>query len=96
MIDMVQLSHPEATIILFTPPPVDPCRMEDRKADITEQYANAVVDVGQNKAVHVFDIHKHVKDIALTHYGNLDHCLRALLYDGLHFNTEGYNVRKSF
>ncbi|KAF7967656.1 hypothetical protein HWV62_17322 [Athelia sp. TMB] len=92
---------PSTHIILMTPPPVnsymraadlgsrDPPRPADRDFETTKKYAEAVVDVAKKEGVHLADIWTAVYDAA----GRDEQALGRYLYDGLHPNAAGYQVR---
>ncbi|KZT29891.1 GDSL Lipase/Acylhydrolase [Neolentinus lepideus HHB14362 ss-1] len=85
-------------VILITPPPVntlqrgsllaarDPPRVLDRDFDVTQQYAEAVKEVGKKEGVPVVDIWTSIWEAA----GKVEKDLSKYLNDGLHLNADGY------
>lgn len=95
---------PSTRIILVTPPPVntyqrgadllsrDPPKLLDRLFDTTRKYAEAVVGVGEMQGVPVADIWNAIYDAS----GRDEQALSRFLWDGLHLNAAGYDVRSKF
>ena len=94
----------DTKIILITPPPVnthqrgadlasrDPPRDLDRQFETTHEYAEAVKSVGAKEGVPVIDIWTVLFDAA----GRDERKLSEFLYDGLHLNEKGYQVRTTY
>lgn len=81
---------PETRIILTTPPPVNTKQWgSDRVFETTRSYAEAVKEVGEKENVPVADIWTPMFDGA----GRSEEGCARYLYDGLHLNSDGYNVR---
>ena len=90
-----------AAIVLIAPPPVntyqrgadlasrDPPKELDRSFEVTKQYAEAVKEVGSEKAVPVVD----VWTVLWEAVGKDERKLDQVLSDGLHLNAAGYEVR---
>ncbi len=91
---------PDTQLILITPPPVneeqwaaerastDPPQALDRFTKVTETYAQAVRDVGEEQNVPVVDIFNRFLEII----GPSKKELRTYVCDGLHLNAAGYAV----
>ncbi|EPQ54261.1 SGNH hydrolase [Gloeophyllum trabeum ATCC 11539] len=89
---------PSTRVILITPPPVNtyqrgadlatrnPPLDLDRKFEVTQQYAEAVKEVGAKEGVPVVDIWSSIWEAA----GKVERDLSRYLNDGLHLNAEGY------
>lgn len=88
-------------IVLLTPPPVntyqwlehirlnDPSKeASDRKFEVTQQYAEAVKEVGKKEGVPVVDLWTTFWDAV----GHEERRLNELLTDGLHLNGRGYGI----
>jgi isoamyl acetate esterase len=101
---MLHLVPKGAHVVLITPPPINTYQREadlssrnppvdlDRRFDVTQQYAEAVKEVGESNRVPVADVWT-----ALWNKANHDEkALAEFLTDGLHLNTAGYEVRISF
>ena len=83
---------PETRIILITPPPVNTKQWgTDRVFESTRSYAVAVKEVGERENVPVADIWTQMFDGA----GRSEEGCAKYLYDGLHLNSDGYNVRSN-
>jgi len=84
---------PETRIILITPPPVNTKQWNrpdnPRVFENTRSYAEAVKEVGKKEDVAVADIWTPIFDGA----GQSEEGCEKYLYDGLHLNSDGYNVR---
>lgn len=83
---------PETRIILITPPPVNTKQWNrpdnPRIFETTKSYAEAVKEVGEKENVSVADIWTSIFDSA----GRSEEGCAKYLYDGLHVNSDGYNV----
>jgi len=94
---------PITKIILITPPPVntyqleadmrsrEPSRPLDRTFEMTQIYAEAVVDVSRAEGIPVVDAWNAIFDAA----GRDERALNPILHDGLHLNTAGSCTRFS-
>ena len=84
---------PETRIILITPPPVNTKQWlkpeSPRVFETTRSYAEAVKEVGEKENVPVADIWTQMFDGA----GRSEEGCEKYLSDGLHLNSDGYNVR---
>jgi hypothetical protein len=86
----------------MTPPPVntyqrgadlaarDPPVALDREFEVTKKYAMAVKEVGEEEGLGVVDVWTKVWDKA----GREECALSRYLWDGLHLNSAGYEVRQ--
>ncbi|KAI9205212.1 SGNH hydrolase [Polychytrium aggregatum] len=99
MIRIVRAHHPEARILLVTPPPVFADDWEvncvakgrplDRTADITFKYHTASLQVGQATGVPTLDTWK----LFFGPEGRYDPVVaKSVLHDGLHFNAKGNDI----
>ncbi|ORY35766.1 SGNH hydrolase-type esterase domain-containing protein [Naematelia encephala] len=92
-------------IILITPPPLYPEMMTDeafksqRKVNVTEEYREAVLHVGQEWKAKAVASQKNCRietvdlwDKILEEAGGQGEGLRDYLTDGLHLTTKGYDV----
>ena len=82
---------PDTRIILITPPPVNTYEREDRVFAETKSYAEAVKEVGAQMGVPVADVWTEIWEAA----GRDERACERFLYDGLHLNDAGYEVRSS-
>jgi isoamyl acetate esterase len=80
---------PDTRIILIAPPPFDPTTREDRRFEVTRQYAEAVKQVGTDQSVPVVDAFEDIWKAASEDLGRLGN----FFYDGLHLNEAGYKVK---
>jgi len=95
---------PTTNIILITPPPVNtyqrggdlqsrnPPQLLDRSFEQTRKYAEAVREVGKQENIPVLDVWSALYDAA----GRDERALEQFLWDGLHLNSAGYEVRSLF
>lgn len=67
----------------------DPPQTLDRTFDNTQEYAKTVRDIAQEEEVAVLDVWTKMWDAA----GHVEGNLCQFLYDGLHPNKAGYDVR---
>jgi isoamyl acetate esterase len=74
---------------LVAPPPFDPTTREDRKFEVTRQYAEAVKQVGTDQSVPVVDAFEDIWKAASEDLGRLGN----FFFDGLHLNEAGYKVK---
>ncbi|CAM9947686.1 unnamed protein product [Laminaria digitata] len=92
MIRHVCKVHPEARVLLITPPPIHEGKWTkhrgvqerdmDRKQEVTKSYATACIEVGEELSVKVIDTY--------TIMGAGDPRLADIyLHDGVHFTSEG-------
>jgi isoamyl acetate esterase len=70
----------------------EPPQELDRSFDTTRDYAEAVKDVAREEEVAVLDVWTKLWDAA----GHEETNLKKYLYDGLHLNKAGYDVRIFF
>lgn len=92
ILSRIRSLHPEATIIVFTPPPVDEDNWKrnteggvlNRTNAAARQYADKAIDVAKNfQNTHLYDVHRYLE-------GDADRANYAkYLNDGLHLSEEG-------
>lgn len=80
---------PDTRIILITPPPVNSYQWTTRIFAETQAYAEAVKEVGAQVGVPVADVWTEIWDAA----GHDERSCGRFLYDGLHLNAAGYEVK---
>jgi len=97
LVNMVKCStsayySPDTRIILITPPPVNTHQWPVGRAFAeTRSYAEAVKEVGVQVGVPVADVWTEIWEAA----GRDERALEQFLYDGLHLNAAGYEVKSS-
>lgn len=83
---------PDTRIILITPPPVNTYQWTVARGFAqTKSYAEAAKEVGVQVGVPVADVWTEIWEAA----GRDERALEQFLYDGLHLNAAGYEVRSS-
>jgi hypothetical protein len=70
----------------------NPPQLLDRSFEQTRKYAEAVREVGKQENIPVLDVWSALYDAA----GRDERALEQFLWDGLHLNSAGYEVRSLF